>query len=83
MEEKNKYNTNHLVAAVLIGLIIGGIVVGISMEENVNTAYQNGLLYTQQTGNIMFRINNQLIELTIPSEWKTQIQQKLNITGGQ
>ena len=52
-------------------------------EEGYDSGKLEGLLYTQQTGNILFNVNGNLTELKMPEEWKLQIQQYLNQIGGQ
>jgi len=52
-------------------------------QNGYNVGNLNGLLYTQQSGNIVFNINGNLTDLKMPEEWKLQIQQYLNQQGGQ
>lgn len=47
-------------------------------EMYYNTGYNNGLLYTQQTGNIAFSNNGTLEEITIVQVCNNIIQQELN-----
>jgi len=67
-------------------VLIGGFLIyhyEISRNEMYyNAGYANGLFYTQQTGDIIFLINGSTVELTMPDEWKAQIQQYLNQQGG-
>lgn len=73
------------VIATLAVLFIGYSIYQYEIDRNeayYNAGQAEGLLYTQQTGNIMFLLNGSTIEVTMPDEWKSQIQQYLNQQGG-
>ncbi len=60
-----KQNNDYIIFAVIIGIIIGGIFVSYfndAAPEDMRSAYVEGLLYSQRTGNISYAENNTLKE---------------------
>jgi len=53
-----------------------------SLKKSYNEGLNNGLLYTQRTGNITMQINDQNVEVTVFDVCKTIIKNQLNKKGG-
>lgn len=69
-----------ILATALI-LISGYLIYQYEIDRNeiyYNAGYTNGLLYTQQTGNIAFSNNGTLKETTVVQVCNNLIQQELN-----
>jgi len=62
---KTKQNNDYIIFAIIIGMIIGGLCVvyfNDTKQEDMRSAYTEGLLYSQRTGNISYVENNTLKE---------------------
>ncbi len=90
---KKKSNKKVIIKTILITLLITALVIwsGIFLfnyelernQEFYNAGRIEGLLYTQQTGKMVLIVDENLTSITLPEEWMSQIQQYLNLEGGQ